>query len=145
MAPDASLNHNAACTKRHPDTGLWLFNSYQFTGWLIGCGMSVLSSTAIQHTFHKIKHRQDVEIAFFYFPFANEAKQDVNDMLRTLLLQLSSSGTPIVEVLLNLLHQFGQRFCDIFILFDALDESPLGNKRQDVLKGDRYRTQLVLA
>ncbi|KAJ5990482.1 NACHT nucleoside triphosphatase [Penicillium canescens] len=66
MAPDASLNHNAACAKCHPSTGLWFVNGYHFRTWLeernsflwlngfAGCGKSVLCLTAIQHTFQLI-------------------------------------------------------------------------------------------
>ena len=58
-APDATVNHNAMCAKRHPGTGTWLVKSPIFTTWLArdnsflwlngfaGCGKSVLCSTAI--------------------------------------------------------------------------------------------------
>src|SRR2546423_9594991 len=61
-APDATVNHNAACAKRHPGTGTWFVKGSIFTTWLTqdnsflwlngfaGCGKSVLCSTAIQHT-----------------------------------------------------------------------------------------------
>src|SRR2546423_3362835 len=58
-APDATVNHNAACAKRHPGTGMWFAKGPIFTAWLTqdrsflwlngfaGCGKSVLCSTAI--------------------------------------------------------------------------------------------------
>lgn len=163
IAPDASLNHNAACAKCHPSTGLWFVNGYQFRTWLeerssflwlngfAGCGKSVLCSTAIQHTLHEKRHTQGVGIAFFYFSFSDEEKQDDNGMLRTLLLQLSvqlqdgerdleqlhtlyKSGSPPVDVLLHSLRRFLERFRDTYILLDALDESPRDSKRESVLK-----------
>lgn len=33
-APDASVDHNAACSKRHPGTGTWLVSGEQYTDWL---------------------------------------------------------------------------------------------------------------
>src|SRR5436190_17489716 len=33
-APDATENHNEACAKRHPRTGLWLVNGQKFANWL---------------------------------------------------------------------------------------------------------------
>jgi hypothetical protein len=163
MAPDASLNHNATCAKCHPNTGLWLVNGPHFRSWLeernsflwlngfAGCGKSVLCSTAIQHTFRKTRHKRGVGIAFFYFSFNDEVKQDDNGMLRTLLLQLSlqlqdgergleqlhalyRSGSPPVHALLGSLRRFLERFRDTYILLDALDESPRNYKRESVLR-----------
>ncbi|KAJ5704127.1 hypothetical protein N7493_011265 [Penicillium malachiteum] len=148
MAPDASPNHNAACVKSHPRTGLWFVNGYQFLNWLkepnsflwlngfAGCGKSVLCSTAIQNTIHEMK---------------DEHGQDDSGMLRTLLLQLSAqlpegekdierlymphkSGSPSVDTLLDLLRRHFERFRDVYILLDALDESPRDCQREDVLK-----------
>ena len=33
-APDATIEHNAACAKKHPGTGLWFINNPQFLSWL---------------------------------------------------------------------------------------------------------------
>lgn len=163
MAPDASLDYNTACAKCHPSTGLWFINGHQFRTWLeernsllwlngfAGCGKSVLCSTTIQHTFREMRHKHGVGIAFFYFSFGDEAKQDDNGMIRTLLLQLSvqlengerdleqlhalyKSGSPPVDALLESLRGFLQRLRDTYILLDALDESPRGCKREGVLR-----------
>lgn len=34
MAPDVTINHNAACAKRHTRTGLWFIKGHHFTNWL---------------------------------------------------------------------------------------------------------------
>jgi ankyrin repeat domain-containing protein 50 len=162
-APGAFSDHNAACAKRHQLTGLWFINSHHFTNWLMernsflwlngfaGCGKSVLCSTIIQHTFREMKQRNGVGIAFFYFSFTDESKQDDDGMLRALLLQLSGQlqdgqkdleklyalyqlRTPPVYVLLELLQQFLGQFCDSYIVLDALDESPRDYKRGGVLR-----------
>jgi hypothetical protein len=93
-----------------------------------------------------------VGIAFFYFSFSDEQKQDDNGMLRTLLLQLSGqlgrdgerdleqlqelyrSGSPPVNVLLDLLQHQLKEFSNAYILIDALDESPRDLKREGVLR-----------
>jgi predicted transport protein len=163
MAPDASLNHNAACAKRHQDTGLWFVNGYHFRNWLTehnsflwlngfaGCGKTILCSTAIQHTFREMKQGRNVGIAFFYFSFTDESKQDNDGMLRALLMQLSGqlddgerdleqlhalykSVSPPVGVLLDLFQCFLNRFRDTYILLDAIDESPRDGKRDGVLR-----------
>lgn len=33
-APDATIDHNAACRKKHPGMEMWLVKSLQFSRWL---------------------------------------------------------------------------------------------------------------
>jgi hypothetical protein len=92
-----------------------------------------------------------VGIAFFYFTFSEESKQDVHGMLRAILLQLSvqfqdgekeleqlrqrsQSSTPSVEVLLQTLRRFLDMFQNSYIILDALDECPRDRGREDVLR-----------
>jgi ankyrin repeat domain-containing protein 50 len=161
-APDATESHNQACAKRHPGTGLWLVKSPKFANWLdadksflwlngfAGCGKTVLSSTAIQYTFRHRRSNPRIGIAFFYFSFSDAAKQDAAGMLRTLLLQLSNQlmdghialnrlysnhigGQPPLPALMESLRQVVNSFQDVYILVDALDESPRHKKRETVL------------
>jgi hypothetical protein len=161
-APDASLNHNAISAKSHQNTGQWFVNGDLFRNWLdernsllwlngfSGCGKSVLCSTTIQHLFRETRYKNDVGIAFFYFTFTDEAKQDENGMLRALLLQFSvqlqdgernleqlhalyKNTSPPVNILLEWLRTLLGRFCDSYILLDALDECPRGYRRKGVL------------
>lgn len=161
-APDANANHYTAHGKCHPSTGLWFINSCEFQTWLeepqsflwlngfAGCGKSVLCSTAIQHTLHAMEHKHRTGIAFYYFSFNEEAKQDDHGMLRALLLQLSvqledgekglkclyekyKSGSPPGYALFELLQCFLGQFQDAYILLDALDESPRSNDKRDAV------------
>ncbi|KAL9100680.1 MAG: hypothetical protein Q9163_003967 [Psora crenata] len=161
-APDATKEHNEACEKKHPGTGTWLVKSSQFSRWLTeensimwlngfaGSGKSVLCSTAILFALRHRRSDPNVGIAFFYFTFNDESKQDVSAMLRALLLQLSSQlrdghadltrlyesykpGTPPRPVLIEHLHRLIQRFHQVYIMLDALDESPRNGPRQYVL------------
>jgi len=161
-APDAAINHNEACAKRYQATGLWFVKSQTFITWLekgnsflwlngfAGCGKSVLSSTAIQYAFRHRRSDPHIGIAFFYFTFNDKSKQDVSAMLRALLLQLSNQlndghidlarlrdryrdGAPPVPELIGSLRQLFQRFEDVYIIVDALDESPRNEGREQVL------------
>ena len=161
-APDATIDHNAACEKKHPGTGTWLVKSPQFSRWLTvensimwlngfaGSGKSVLCSTAIQFALRHRRSDPKVGIAFFYFTFNDESKQDVSAMLRALLLQLSSqlrdghadltrlhelykAGTPPLPALTEHLQRLIQRFHQVYIMLDALDESPRNGSRVYVL------------
>jgi len=99
-AADATIDLNIASAQRHPGTGQWLIQSPTFTTWLqdnnsflwlygfAGCGKSVLCSTAIQYTFRHQRTLNDCAVAFFFFTFRDESKQDASAALRALLLQL---------------------------------------------------------
>lgn len=161
-APDASINYNDACKKKHPGTGAWFIKSPQFTAWLgtpnsflwlngfAGCGKSVLASTATQHTFRHRKGNPRIGIAFFYFTFNDESKQDTSAMLRALILQLVSQlggqdtivsqlhqshrgATPQDRALLDCLKSLIGKFDEVYIILDALDESPRHKHREDLL------------
>lgn len=162
-APDATIDHNAACLKRHPGTGLWLIEDPNFAKWLVegnsilwvngfaGSGKSVLCSTAIQSVLSHRRSDARIGIAFFYFTFNDESKRDVSAMLRALLLQLSNQlqdghadlvrlynshkpGTPPSPDLLQCLRSLTERFEQVYIMLDALDESPLDGHRGQVLE-----------
>ncbi|KAK0739522.1 hypothetical protein B0T21DRAFT_382536 [Apiosordaria backusii] len=167
-APDVSVNYNEACKKRHPETGHWFVkDGAEFTKWLdqpnsflwlngfAGCGKSVLSSTAIQWTERHRKRNNfgtvTSGLAFFYFTFNDESKQDTTAMLRSVILQLGGQAgkrgeehlvqlkdsyrdaTPPNEVLLETLHTIVEEFDDVYIILDALDESPKQKHRETLL------------
>ena len=161
-APDPTIDHNAACLKKHPGTGLWLIEDSHFANWLIeensvlwlngfaGSGKSVLCSTAIQFVLRHRRSDPTIGIAFFYFTFNDESKQDESAMLRALLLQLSTQlrdghadlvrlydsyklGTPSSRVLIEYLRLLIERFQHVYIMLDALDESPRDGPRGHVL------------
>jgi hypothetical protein len=161
-APDASINHNEACAKKHPGTGMWLIKSDTFITWLkrensflwlqgfAGCGKSVMCSTVIQSVFRHRRSDPHNGIAFFYFTFNDQSKQDESAMLRTWLLQLSSqlpdgykdlthlyesyrAATPPSPVLLDYLRRLIEGFEHVYLLVDALDESPRNKLRERVL------------
>ena len=162
-APDATVDHNAACLKRHPGTGLWLIEDPHFSKWLVegnsvlwvngfaGSGKSVLCSTAIQSVLSHRRSDARIGIAFFYFTFNDDSKRDHSAMLRALVLQLSNQlqdghadlvrlynahkpGTPPSPDLLECLRSLTERFEQVYIMLDALDESPLDGPRRYVLE-----------
>lgn len=161
-APDATINFNEAHKKKHPRTGLWLVQGAEFSSWLgspksflwlrgfAGCGKSVLCSTAIQYAFRHRRSDPKIGVAFFFFTFNDEGKQSASAMLRALILQLSSQqdshgalshlhssyrhASPPDEALLGCLHQLVRVFRNVYILVDALDESPRSKHREMLLQ-----------
>ena len=162
-APDATIEHNAACLKKYPGTGVWLIENPHFSSWLTeknsflwlngfaGSGKSVLCSTAIQAVLYRRRADRGVGIAFFYFTFNDESKQDQSSLLRALILQFSTqlqdghvdlrqlhssyeTSTPPPRVLMDYLRRLIERFQDTYVLVDALDESPQNRQRGYVLE-----------
>ncbi|GAP83716.1 putative ankyrin repeat protein [Rosellinia necatrix] len=161
-APDATINFNEAHKKKHPRTGLWLVEGKAFETWLsspnsflwlrgfAGCGKSVLFSTVVQYAFRHRRSDPQTGVAFFFFTFNDESKQDASAMLRALILQLSVQqrspdhlsglhasyryASPPDESLLGCLHQIIRGFRNVYILIDALDESPRNKHRETTLQ-----------
>ncbi|EPE09633.1 ankyrin repeat protein [Ophiostoma piceae UAMH 11346] len=162
-APDVSSNYYAACRSRHSGTGNWLVKGEAFSTWLnsansflwlygfAGCGKSVLCSTAIQQVFRHRKSNPQTAIAFFFFTFNDNSKQDVSAMLRAIVLQLSGqikggdemlsrlredhkTGKAPDEVLIAYLQQLIWSSEETYILIDALDESPRDSHRWRLLQ-----------
>jgi hypothetical protein len=161
-APDASINHKAACAKRCPNTDNWLILSETYTAWLTGrnsslwlsgspgSGKSVLFSTAIQNVLRHRRSDPRIGIGFFYFTFNDGSKRGESAMLRTFLLQLSSklqdgyqdlaglyksypTVIPPARVLLECLRRLMRRFDHTYLMLDALDEIPRNVLRENVL------------
>lgn len=161
-APDASIDFNNGCKKKHAGTGLWFVKGPTFSAWLTqpssflwlkgfaGSGKSVLCATAIQHTLHHKRSDPKMGIAFFFFTFADDNKQDASAMLRALIAQLAGqlggaptaltqlhkhyrNTTPSDEDLLETLRQLITQFNNVYIILDAVDESPRETHRSSLL------------
>ncbi|EXL39659.1 hypothetical protein FOCG_17746 [Fusarium oxysporum f. sp. radicis-lycopersici 26381] len=147
--PDYSTNANLARTRRHPGTGTWLLDSSAFREWtvgrrrhlwlygLAGCGKTVLSTTILDHLLQIDTH---TTLAFF-FDFNDARKQTLEDLLRSLAVQLHHTENEAAKRLDSLFtsHDDGQRQPDmtalsacvdtmietagkVFLIIDALDE-----------------------
>ena len=113
-------------------------------------GKSVLCSTAINFALRRKRSDREIGVAFFYFTFNDNSKQDESAMLRALLLQLSDqvqnnnadltelhykypTGVPSSPALIAYLQHVIQKFGHVYIIIDALDESPRSSSREHVL------------
>lgn len=157
---DPSTNVNKARKSRHIGTGTWFLNSDPFAEWKLGsrrhlwlygtpgCGKTVLSATILDH----LDGIEDFITLTFFFDFTDTRKQNLDDMLRSLVFQLYSSGPESRQHLDGLFasHKDGERqkqpgtdslsICltdmmkahgKLRILLDALDEC---SERRELLK-----------
>ncbi|CUS13282.1 unnamed protein product [Tuber aestivum] len=162
---DPASNYSSALAVREPGTGGWLIGGPEYVDWkegrggvlwlhgIPGCGKSVLSATAIEDLQHLCNAHDDYALAYFYFTFSDSEKQELHNMLLSLIGQLpkkpSDRGLPgaVVDLynstkaigksadttaLKGLLSHIIKDFRKTFIVLDALDEFPK-NTRESLL------------
>ncbi|QIW96305.1 hypothetical protein AMS68_001823 [Peltaster fructicola] len=122
-----------------------------------GCGKSILCSTVIEDLMAHHKDNPSIGLAYFYFTFSDNRKQSYHDLLRALIYAVgrreparsilhqihdttsrAHSGRPPppdTKELEKILLQITESYNEVFVVLDALDESPeLNNTRQDLLE-----------
>jgi hypothetical protein len=133
-APDPSTNYQKALKLRQADTGRWLLESDEYTGWkraattplwlygIPGCGKTILSSTVLQDVRQHCQDDPGKVTAYFFFDFNDAQKQDPEKMVRSLLCQLSQQSIKIPASLDALFSscENGQRQASIHALMNAL-------------------------
>ncbi|KAJ6475483.1 hypothetical protein C8R45DRAFT_1217124 [Mycena sanguinolenta] len=136
---DLATSDQNASNKKHPGTGKWLLeNSFEFSEWIYA-PMSFLWLHGISGSGKTVlRIRQLGVYAFFYFDINSPQQQTVNNLLCSLVYQLSGQlpcpalstlwetcqnggRLPSNSDLLSILKEFG-RTREIYLLFDALDE-----------------------
>lgn len=164
-APDPSSNYQRALGERHMGTGIWFLKSREFAAWKTkpnsflwlygktGCGKSILASTIIENVMEHCHFKPEMAVAFFYFDFADNEKQKCENMIRSLITQLSTQNMslpqaltslysscadgktqPTLNSLLLLLCKMIGQFQEVFIVFDALDECGEKDKLLSVIE-----------
>ena len=161
--PDPSSNYNTALKKRHQGTGSWLLGKKVFRSWkqdpgsgsvvwlygIPGCGKTILCSTILEHILQAYASTPNTAVLYFFFDFNDADKQRDENMMRSLLSQLSSRCVNVppvleelylsclngnrksnIEAVLKTFHQMATAFKHIFVVLDALDEC---NQRQGLL------------
>ncbi len=152
-APDPSSNHSRALKHHYANTGDWFLKSDIYLDWLSnpgallwlfgipGCGKTILSSTIIQRTISECQIRTNPVVLYFYFDFNDVQKQQPENLVRSLIVQLSSQCAnlspaleslysscnngerqPAYDMLLTALNAMMTCFAETYLVLDALDE-----------------------
>ena len=161
--PDPSSNYNNALRKRHGGTGSWLTKNDVFRSWkqdpgsgsmiwlygIPGCGKTILCSTILESILQSYTSTPNIAVLYFFFDFNDPDKKRPENMMRSLLNQLSlhcvkvpqvleelyssclnGDRKPSFEAVLKTFHQMAIAFDNTFIVLDALDEC---NQRPELL------------
>ncbi|KAK3615213.1 hypothetical protein LTR22_027516 [Elasticomyces elasticus] len=151
-SPDPWTNHESARQLHQPHTGTWLLESAQYRDWKTasirhlwmhgkaGCGKTILCSTAIADVKAYCERQPGAAYAVFYFSFSDNKKQRLVDLVCSLVRQLGWKGLALsmlqqaynkpnqtalgLDELRNILLACFQSYDEVFLLVDALDESP---------------------
>jgi len=139
--------------RRQAGTGQWLLDSVEYEGWLQtskqtlfcpgipGAGKTILASIAVDNLNTRFQNSPNIGIAYLYCNFRRQNEQKIDDLLTSLLKQLSQEqstlpaslqdlynrhkgkGTrPSIEEILGALHVIAAMYSRVFIVVDALDE-----------------------
>ncbi|KAK8038613.1 hypothetical protein PG993_007024 [Apiospora rasikravindrae] len=164
---DPSTNYTAAYDKLTKFTGEWILGDARFHNWMssensllwlhgkAGSGKSFLSTTVIKHL-KSDEISKDIDevynaMAYFYFDFRDPSKQTRNNLLRSLIAQISqgrpdfpeplrrllkfpnTNQSPSTEELQMALFSSIQDLSSVCIVLDALDECPRSGDERDLL------------
>ena len=139
--------------RRQEGTGQWLLESDHFKKWLEGgertlfcpgipgAGKTILTSTVVEYLHSVFPRDTESGIGYIYFNYKQQDEQTINDLLASLLKQLTGARQSLPKVLQDLydqhktertrptvdelsraLHSVTGMFSRVFIVIDALDE-----------------------
>ncbi|CUS10689.1 unnamed protein product, partial [Tuber aestivum] len=161
-AVDPEANYLSALDVRAPGTGNWLLRGREYVDWkegregvlwlygMPGCGKSVLSATVIKDIEQLCEVSGDHAFAYFYFTFSDPKKQNLLNMLLSLIGQLAKGlsdcdfpnevknlyrnseaigKSPGIEDLKSAFSQIIKSYKKTFLILDALDEFPEPSRR----------------
>lgn len=151
---DPEQNHKVSRSKHEPDTAKWIFDIKDFRNWkdnsgeslwihgIPGAGKTILCSTIIDHMSQHYEGDPSNRVAYFYFDFADNKKQTVANLLKSVVYQLIATEEAVPESAAslyakcnglqqpNLDELVGVVLAEVsrtgrtFLMIDALDECP---------------------
>ncbi|KAI7191295.1 hypothetical protein KC363_g3950 [Hortaea werneckii] len=157
--PDPFTNLHKALKLRSANTGKWYLQGDQFEaykaqtsyfGWLYGSagsGKTILSASIVDSLQHFCSKDPARSLAFFFFDFNDVAKQDANNMVKSLLSQFLQECTRIPDSaqrlstaaseqqLLHALRDVMETLPMPFVVLDALDECNDRDRLFEILEG----------
>lgn len=152
-AADYTLQQSDLLARRQEGTGQWLLDSEEYKHWLRtpratlfcpgipGAGKTICSAILVDDLITRFEDKPNVGIAYIYCNFNRQDEQKVQDLLSSLLKQLSQKRTSVPDAVKDLytryratstrprfdevtkaLQSVTSMYSDVFIVIDALDE-----------------------
>ncbi|KAF4627884.1 hypothetical protein G7Y89_g10266 [Cudoniella acicularis] len=139
--------------RRQPGTGQWLLDSEEYQAWLKtsqqtlfcpgipGAGKTILTSIVVDNLSNRFRNNPTIGIAYLYCNFQRQHEQNIEDLLASLLKQLTQGRSHLPDSVKSLhdkhkgmrtrllfdeisraLHSVATIYSRVFIVLDALDE-----------------------
>ncbi|KAJ6183623.1 hypothetical protein N7519_004924 [Penicillium mononematosum] len=152
-AADYTSQQSDLLSRRQEGTGQWLLNSEEYEHWLRtpratlfcpgipGAGKTICSAILVDDLITRFQDNPNVGIAYIYCNFNRQDEQKVQDLLSSLLKQLSQKRKSVPDAVKDLytrykatstrpqfdkvsraLQTVASIYSDVFIVVDALDE-----------------------
>ena len=149
-----ATQQSAYISRRQEDTGLWFFDSNEFTKWahgthqtlfcpgIPGAGKTMIAATAV-HYLQTPAQTHQVGVTYLYCNYKRQAEQTIPNLIAAVLKQLVHDRPSIVQPLSSLYQKHrGQgtrsslgdfvkvlkpvitNYSKVYIVLDALDECP---------------------
>jgi hypothetical protein len=150
---DYASQHNDFINRRQQGTGQWFLDSAEFRAWLKndkqtlfcpgnpGAGKTLITAIVVDHLRSRFRDNPDIGIAYIYCNFQRHDEQKANDMLASLLKQLTQAQSSLPQTVKDIYdrHQKNRErpsfdeisetlqsvaaiYAKVFIIVDALDE-----------------------
>jgi Cdc6-like AAA superfamily ATPase len=146
-------------SRRQAETGQWLLDSDEFQAWfsesrqtlfcpgIPGAGKTMMSSIIVDHLQAQFDSDADIGIAYIFCSYQPQQEQKPEDLLSSLLKQLTQDqpgvptdvrnlyerhnpkgSPPSFDEIARVLHTIVQSYSRVFIIIDALDEYYVSSK-----------------
>ncbi|KAM0344005.1 hypothetical protein ACHAPU_007908 [Fusarium lateritium] len=147
---DYPLRHNDIISQRQEGTGNWLLDSTEFQAWLNGekqtlfcpgipgAGKTIMAAIVIDYLQSKFREDENTGIAYIYCDFSRSDEQTIENLLASLLKQLSlwrpdsvkslydrhekRKTRPDLSEILRTLQSVATMYSRVFVVVDAVDE-----------------------
>ncbi|OAR03155.1 hypothetical protein LLEC1_07140 [Akanthomyces lecanii] len=148
-------------SRRQPETGNWLLESHKFQGWLAtskqtlfcpgipGAGKTILTSIVVDFLNSRFDNNSEIGIAYIYCNFQRQHEQKVDDLLASMLKQLTQCRSslpesvkilydrhktkrtrPSIDEISGHLRFVASMYSRVFLIVDALDECQASDGRR---------------
>lgn len=150
---DYGPQHSDILKRRQPGTGQWFLDSATYHAWIgsnkqtlfcpgiPGAGKTILTAAVIDDITARFLHDRSIGIAYVYCDFRRQSEQSVEDLMASLLKQLSQYWPSLPDIVRRLYDRHRHRrtrpefdeisttfrsvaamYSKVFIIIDALDE-----------------------
>ena len=169
---DYAPQQNDYIRRRQPGTGQWLLDSAEFQTWLYtskqtlfcpgipGAGKTILTSIVINDLYNKFQNDTTIGIAYIYCNFRRQDEQKLEELLASLLKELTRYQPSLLGVVKDLydrhkdnrtrpsfddisraLQSVASMYSRVFIVVDALDECQVSDDCRSRLLSEVFNLQ----